>query len=368
MSDIEFTPIQKRVLHLALTTPAPSRLELSRIMGVSPQTLTRVVRALIDNDVLGERVIRNGMPGQPVRELKYRDGRLAVLGLVLTQDRISVTAEDLAGTRHFKKQVTGAVGSPADALPIADALITECRRTLPLHAAVLGLGVAAQGFFLERGRRIIARGDPMGWSEVDLQDYLSSATGLPVDIHNDARAIAAGSVRMPVGTNYAHYFCLFLSTGVGGALVVDGQIHEGPHGNAGEIGALLPESHARPTTTNFLAASGLERVEDWNGFEALPDVRRRQLETWCLAAGAQLSAPLQAVLALLDVEAVAVFSQIPREVVERICAGITLVSIGAGLPGVVGIALHRPEFVVYDDTSLDRGACAVARSLFFSRA
>lgn len=335
-------------------------------MGLSPQTLTRAVRPLIEDGILSERAIHNGRPGQPVRELAYREGRLAVLGLVLTQERISVTAEDLAGTQYFRKQVTGAVGTPARALPIASDLIAECRSALPGHSDLLGLGVAAQGFFLERGRRIVARGDPAGWLEVDLQARLRAMADLPIALQNDARAIAAGLVRMPVGRTYSHYFCLFLSTGVGGALVVDGQIHDGPHGNAGEIGALLPESRARPTISNFLAASELGAIEEWAGFEALPGERRTRLEAWCAEAGAQLSAPLQAVLALLDVEAVAVFSQIPREVVERICRGIRLLPIGADFAGIPKTVLNQPEFVVYDDTSLERGACAVARSHFFS--
>lgn len=363
----EFSPIQKRVLRHALTTSAPSRRELSRVMGVSPQTLTRAVRPLLENEVLTEQAVHNGMRGQPIRALSYREGRLAVLGLVLTQDRISVTAEDLTGARYFKKLVTGALGSPLRALPIASELIGECRRHLPEQAEILGLGVAAQGFFLERGRRIIGRGDPAAWSELDLYAHLRAATGLPVAIQNDARAIAAGSVRLPLGRNYSHYFCLFLSTGVGGAMVVDGEIHDGPHGNAGEIGAMLPDDPARPTTLNFLAASGLERIEDWDGFDALPPARRSRLEGWCARAGAQLSGPLQAVLALLDVEAVLIFSQIPREVIEAICKAVALVPIGANLAGVPTMALHRPDIIIHDDTSLDRGACAVALSHFFNR-
>lgn len=362
----EFSTIQKRVLKYALTTSAPSRLELSRVMGVSPQTLTRAVRPLIENEVLTEQVVHNGMRGQPIRALNYRDGRLGVLGLVLTQDRISVTAEDLTGARYFKRQVTGALGSPLRALPIASELISECRRHLPEQVEILGLGVAAQGFFLERGRRIIGRGDPTAWSEVDLNSHLRAATGLPVAIQNDARAIAAGSVRLPLG-NYSHYFCLFLSTGVGGALVVDGEIYDGPHGNAGEIGAMLPDGPARPTTLNFLAASGLERIEDWDRFDTLPPARRSGLEDWCVQAGVQLSGPLQAVLALLDVEAILIFSQIPREVIEVICKAVALVPIGANLAGVPAIALHRPDIVIHDDTSLDRGACAVALAYFFNR-
>jgi predicted NBD/HSP70 family sugar kinase len=363
---VEFSPIQKRVLRLALTRPAPSRLELSRLMGVSPQTLTRAVRPLVDSDVLSEQPVHNGMPGQPIRALTYREGRLAVLGLVLTQDRISVTAEDVTGARYIKKLVTGVLGSPDKALPLALELIDECRAGLPAQAQVLGLGVAAQGFFTDRGRRIIARGNPAAWSEVDLYSHLRVATNLPVTIQNDARAIAAGSLRMPVATRFSHYFCLFLSTGVGGALVIDGDIYDGPHGNAGEIGALLPESSARPTTPNFLAAAGLARIEDWRGFDELPQADRARLEDWCTRAGAQLSVPMEAVLALLDVQAVFVFSQIPREVIERICGAIALVPVGATLAGVPASALKKVKFAVQDDTSLDRGACAVALSHFFN--
>jgi predicted NBD/HSP70 family sugar kinase len=55
-------------------------------------------------------------------------------------------------------------------------------------------------------------------------------------VENDANAAAYGEYRMGAGRGTNHFVCLTLGTGVGGGIIIDGRLHRGFHGLAGEIG------------------------------------------------------------------------------------------------------------------------------------
>lgn len=368
MSDIALTSIEKRVLQFVLTTELPSRLKLASSMSVSPQTLTRAVKTLIERGILSETAQRSGARGQPVRILSYRSGSLSVIGLVLTEHRVAVLIEDLGGTMIHAAERAGDFGLPELALTTAENLLGEALSKLPAGSVPVGLGVAAQGFFTDRGKRIVARGAPAAWAQTDLHARLSKAVDLPVSIQNDARAIAAGSIRQNMHKRYSHYFCVYLGSGIGGGAVVNGAIFDGSRGNAGEIGGLVADDASRPTLANFLSAAGIGAVREWRGFERLDPARRTFLLEWCASAAGVLSQLAQAILALLDIDAILIHSNIPREVVETIRTHLVVRPIGADLlndPALLQL-LHLPEILIVEESSLDRGACAVAVDTYLS--
>jgi glucokinase len=78
----------------------------------------------------------------------------------------------------------------------------------------------------------------LGWLDVPLAALLREALHLPVLIRNNVHAMAAGEVRFAgVGERNAVY--VYVGTGIGAGIIIDGRVHEGMHGAAGEIGHLI---------------------------------------------------------------------------------------------------------------------------------
>ncbi len=79
----------------------------------------------------------------------------------------------------------------------------------------------------------------IGWKDnFPLRDLMQSALNVPVAIENDANAAALGEMWKGAGSGAKDLICITLGTGVGGGVIVNGDIVHGSNGAAGEIGHL----------------------------------------------------------------------------------------------------------------------------------
>ena len=109
--------------------------------------------------------------------------------------------------------------------------------------AVMAVGVGAPGVIdIERGIVVKSPNFP-DWNNLPLKAELEKALGLTVFIENDANAAALGEQWRGAGKGIGSMIMLTLGTGVGGGIVLDGNIWHGADGMAGEIGhmTILPE-------------------------------------------------------------------------------------------------------------------------------
>jgi glucokinase len=75
-----------------------------------------------------------------------------------------------------------------------------------------------------------------GWSEFDLSGWLGQLVGAPVAVDNDANVAALGEALCGAGVGFNPVFYVTLGSGVGGGLVLDGQIYHGAKPGEAEIG------------------------------------------------------------------------------------------------------------------------------------
>jgi len=81
------------------------------------------------------------------------------------------------------------------------------------------------------------------WRDFPLRARLEAALGLPTVVDNDAKAFALGEVTFGAGRGASCVLGMVVSTGVGGGVVVDGGLHYGASGNAGEIGHTIVSTY-----------------------------------------------------------------------------------------------------------------------------
>jgi len=100
-----------------------------------------------------------------------------------------------------------------------------------------GVGIGAPGVLdLDKGLVLFLPNLPGTWPNVPLVDTISGKTGLPVYILNDVRAITFGEWKFGAGRGVDTMACFAIGTGVGGGLVINGRLHLGINGTAGELG------------------------------------------------------------------------------------------------------------------------------------
>ncbi len=104
-------------------------------------------------------------------------------------------------------------------------------------AEVIGIGVGVPGPVNSRG--VVNKCVNLGWGVFNIAESLSQLTGLPVKAGNDANVAALGEYWKGGGEGCENMVMATLGTGVGGGIVVGGQVLYGAHGSGGEIGHLV---------------------------------------------------------------------------------------------------------------------------------
>ncbi|MGP7816237.1 ROK family glucokinase [Niallia sp. 01092] len=106
---------------------------------------------------------------------------------------------------------------------------------------VLGVGMGAPGPF-DYKTGVIYNTVNLGWPDnFPLKEKLETELGLPVSIDNDANCAALGEMWKGAGAGCKDLVCVTLGTGVGGGVIINGNIVQGTKGAAGEIGHLTSE-------------------------------------------------------------------------------------------------------------------------------
>lgn len=155
---------------------------------------------------------------------KIGAGLVNVHGEVLATDyQPTNTAE---GQEAVTKRMVEAVGRVLDGAGLA-------------AGDVSGIGIGAPGP-LDIPRGVLTRPPNLpGWVNVPLRQIIQDRTGLPTYIENDANAAAIGEYLYGAGQGTRNMVYVTVSTGIGGGLILNGQIYHGTSGGAGEIGHMV---------------------------------------------------------------------------------------------------------------------------------
>ncbi len=131
--------------------------------------------------------------------------------------------------------ITADFNGPAALITEMAARVAKLREQYPDIAAI-GVGVPGLVDF-EHGFVHILTNVP-GWVQVPLKAILSEKTGLPVVVENDANAMAYAEFRYGAARGLNNIVALTMGTGIGGGLILNGQMYRGSGCAAGEIGQM----------------------------------------------------------------------------------------------------------------------------------
>jgi glucokinase len=172
------------------------------------------------------------------------------LGIDLGGSKIAAAVVDVSsGVLVGRKVVPTAAheGPRAVLARIADLALDVCAAAGVRPEHIGGLGVGVPGVFdLATGRTLFLPNLPTAWPGVPVGETLGRALGRPVWLINDARAFVLAEASFGAGRGARTVVGLTLGTGIGGGIALDGRLHLGIDGTAGEIGHMTIDPHGRP--------------------------------------------------------------------------------------------------------------------------
>ncbi|MGH3798759.1 MAG: ROK family glucokinase [Pseudonocardiaceae bacterium] len=164
---------------------------------------------------------------------------------MIAADSILTIGVDIGGTKVAagvvdecgKIVATTHRDTPADDTSQIEHAIVTAVRELTSEYDVEAVGIGAAGF-IDAQRSTVMFAPNLAWRDEPLQASLQRRLELPVVVENDANAAAWAEVRFGAGRGASHVVILTLGTGIGGGIVVDGQLLRGQFGAAAEVGHL----------------------------------------------------------------------------------------------------------------------------------
>lgn len=241
---------QAVVLEIIRSGDGASRVEIAQRTGLTPQTVSNIVNRLRVLGLAVEGGKEQALVGKPRTTVRTKtDGGFA-LGVRIGRVETVVLVIDLAGrvvarTEHRTLQEEGPAGIVRRVGQDVTHLVRESG-TDP--ARVLGLGVASPGP-LDHASGIVY-GPPRlkGWGEVPLRAMLEQETNYPVVVDNNAKAAAAWERWAGVARAVDNFAFVYMGTGVGAGLYIDGQLYRGSSSSAGAIGHVTVDPGGAPCT------------------------------------------------------------------------------------------------------------------------
>ncbi len=161
-----------------------------------------------------------------------------VLGIDLGGSKILTAVVDGEGNMLSRDHSVTPAARGVEA--VIAAVLASARSALSqagvIAGELAGIGVGAPGLSSPERGVIFTSPNLPGWKDVPLKDIVQEALGVKVYLINDANAAALGEMMLGAARGARNFIYITLSTGIGGGIVIDGQVYSGSLGTAGEIG------------------------------------------------------------------------------------------------------------------------------------
>ncbi|MGB3406847.1 MAG: ROK family transcriptional regulator [Jannaschia sp.] len=310
---------------------AVSGSELARLAGLSAQTVSVILRSLERDGLLERGVPQKGRVGKPsVPMALAADGTFSV-GLKIGRRSADLALMDFHGTVRDQLQVHYRYPLPGDVFEFVRRGLVTLLGPLPadLRARVCGIGIAAPFEIWKWNEALGAPHDDFrAWRDVDFVRDVHAVSGLDVTVINDATAACMAENALGEGPGFRDYAYVFIGSFIGGGIVLNGSVFDGPHGNAGGFGPIRsqrPDGSAAPlldTASLYLledaiTAAGGDPTRLWTGARDWTEFAP-QLDVWIHRTGTAIGRALVSVCSVIDFPAVVIDGAVPPAVRARL--------------------------------------------------
>ena len=109
--------------------------------------------------------------------------------------------------------------------------------------SLIGIGIAGQ---VDRKNGVLISAPNLEGKNFPIKELIEDRFHIPTFIGNDVEVATLGELKFGAGINTKNFVCIFVGTGVGSGIVINGEIYKGATGTAGEIGHIIINVEGRP--------------------------------------------------------------------------------------------------------------------------
>ncbi|MCU6798312.1 ROK family protein [Paenibacillus sp. WQ 127069] len=211
-----------------------SRIELTRITGLSRATISISIAELIENDLVCETDNRLSTKGRPATALELVPNSRVIIGADLDNKTWTLGAFDLLGNVIKSMKIPLYTFEPEEtfkALAIEISAFVKSLDKSPIP--LLGLGVPG---LVDANHRMIRSAADLEWNQVDVAGIMEKEIGWPTVVVNRHRARGLTECRYGAGLSYNNMIYIGVGMGIAAGLYINRQLLSGSLGGAGEIG------------------------------------------------------------------------------------------------------------------------------------
>ncbi len=230
------------VVQLVYNQGPISRSDIARNLGLDIASVSRIVSELIARDILQERSIgprrRHGV-GRPPQLLEFNPQVRSVIAVDLGGTSVRAALLDLFG-RVFRR--ASIRSEPKEqGLETLINLIQDFVDYAKSSGSIVGaITVGVPGIVIPHEGRVVAA-PSLKWHDIPLKRLLEEKFQIPAIVDNDVNLHAMGEYWQGAGRGMSPLVCVFVGTGVGAGIIIDGKIYYGATYSAGEIGYSFPD-------------------------------------------------------------------------------------------------------------------------------
>ncbi|RSM83015.1 sugar kinase [Amycolatopsis sp. WAC 01375] len=299
-----------------------TRSELEVAIGLSKPATAQLLTRLEQDDVVTKAGVRGGGRGPRAQLWQVNGGVAYVAAVDLTPQQADFVVADVTGAVLAEYQVPLPVHEGADVVGTFGAALTSVANSAGLAATDLRhVVIGAQGAFDPRTGLLSSAPHIPGWLGFDVPRRLSRELGVEVTIENDVNLVAIVEMTVGQAVGLDDFVMIWLSDGVGGAVVVGRRLLRGATGGGGEIdwmrvpdpvsvatpnekpraGDRFGDLVASPAVVELAAAHGIE-AED--GADAVTKARENHNEPFLDDLARRVAGGAAGLIAVVDPELV----------------------------------------------------------------
>jgi predicted NBD/HSP70 family sugar kinase len=234
----------RSALDLLIQHGALSRGRLGELTGLSKPTASQLLARLEGAGLVRASGSEAGGPGPRAQLYEVNPHAAYVAALDVTPVRILSAVADVTGRVVGEFELRTPRQPGADTVERVRAAVDGAATAARIAPSRLNrLVIGTPGAFDPRTQRLRYARHLPGWHDADLLDRIADAVGVVLDLDNDVNLAAVAEQQVGRARGFPNFVLLWADEGLGAAIVIDGVLHRGATGGAGEVGFLpLPET------------------------------------------------------------------------------------------------------------------------------
>lgn len=365
---------ERAVLTLIALNPGSSNADLSRLSGLGPQTTSRIVADLEARGLVNRGQVLRGRRGQPATPLYLNPHGAFSIGVEIGWQHFEVLLFDVSGKVLASVRRSYAWPSATTVfVDVAADVATILSGLTPLQRGRLaGIGIASPTNLERYIEQLGAPSEQVElWRGLDVAAQISHHTGLTAEWINDGNAACWSELIARPVPRPADFTYLQVGTFLGGGIVSNGELWNGPRGDTANLGGIMvSDADGRPCFLYTIASlqglqsrlaqagqslpAGSPLNWDWPALEPVAG-------QWLDDAGLALAKALVSMRAIIDFDTAVIDGVLPRAVATRLVRHVRHHT--SALPS---LSVERP-FIDMGTIGASAAAVGAAQRVLFSR-